>query len=209
MKKEELYRRYLAGELGGDQLLSFEQRLSEEVDFREDFELYKEMEGFVEERVKKMDALEVLRGVSSEQKSRIKNPRNNVIVSNKLLWFLIIPSLVGMFVAWLASSKMQEIKNRELIMAEYKYPPNKGTRSLEVAGTKLDSAIHYFDLRRMAKSEQLFLEILAIDSLHQDANRYMGHISFLKGADNKSKYYCSKLDRLIYQDSILLKLLLE
>ena len=73
MKKaaQDLYRQYSAGELSGDALLAFEEQLKHDVVFREDFELYKGMESFVEERAKKGAALEVLRGVGRERTNNV------------------------------------------------------------------------------------------------------------------------------------------
>ena len=210
MKKaaQDLYRQYSTGELSGDALLAFEEQLKHDVVFREDFELYKGMESFVEERAKKGAALEVLRGVGRERGAEEDVGKKNKFGSTKLLIWLIPLLIIWTLGAWYANSKLQETRKHERMMAEYQYPPNRGTRSLEVASTKLDSAIHYFDLRRMAESEKLFLEILEQDSLHQDANRYMGHISFLKERDYSVSFsYLNKIRNLNKSDSLLIETL--
>jgi len=161
-----LYEKYLQDTLKEEARAAFQKKLAEDADFRREFELYQEMEGFVGERVEKGKALDVLREVGRERKEGEK----------------------------------------EELLASYEYPPNRGTRSLDISTTKLDSAIHYFDLRRMAESEALFLEILKIDSLHQDANRYMGHISFLKGEYDESLFFLKNITLDSFDASLLVVL---
>lgn len=196
-----LFERYLNGELNQEEARDFEQRLKDEDVFANAFEEYREMMGFLDEKVEKEDALDVLREVHGDvatTKSRIVNIRFfRVAIASVLL------ILIGFFVV----NEYKENKRVERIMAMYEFPPNKGGRSVDMAQTKLDSAIWYFDLRDFDNSEILFLEILEQDPTNQEANRYMGHISFLNEEFIGSREYFEKLNRYHKQDSITISLL--
>ena len=185
-KHQILYEKYLQDSLKEEARAAFEKRLAENVDFRREFELYQEMEGFVGERVEKGKALDVLREVGRERKGGEAEQKLNKPQRRNWLWLLVVLGVLALVSFYLIEQYNKNRKHQELL-AGYEFPPNRGTRSLDIATTKLDSAIHYFDLRRMADSEKLFLEILEKDSMHQDANRYMGHISFLRKDYMKAK----------------------
>ncbi len=203
-----LYEKYLQDTLKEEARAAFQKRLAEDADFRREFELYQEMEGFVGERVEKGKALDVLREVGRERKEGEKEQKLNKPQRRNWLWLIAVLSVLALVSFYLIEQNNKNRKHQELL-ASYEYPPNRGTRSLDISTTKLDSAIHYFDLRRMAESEVLFLEILKIDSLHQDANRYMGHISFLKGEYRKSKDLLAKLRNIKKTDQYLISISIE
>ncbi len=200
-----LYEKYLQNRMEGGSREAFEKRLVEDAGFRREFELYQEMEGFVGERVEKGKALDVLRGVGRERKGgevelKLKKPQRR-----NWLWMILGLGVLTLVSFYLIEQYNKDRKHQELL-ASYEYPPNRGTRSLDIATTKLDSAIHYFDLRRMAESEALFLEILEMDSLHQDANRYMGHIKFLEGEYEKSLFFLKNITLDSFDASLLVLL---
>lgn len=197
-----LFDRYLSGSFSSTEKTDFESRLKSDGGLREEFELYQEMNVFLEDKKEKGSALEVLREVGRDDWNKAQR-----LKKNNLALFVIPFLFVALGIAWFGYNKAQKTKRHRILLAEYEYPPNKGTRSLEIASTKLDSAIHYFDLRRMEESEKLFLEILAEDSMHQEGNRYMGHISFLKNKHKLSSNYLKKINRPSYEDSLILKLI--
>ena len=145
----------------------------------------------------------MLREVGRERKGGEAEQKLNKPQRRNWLWLIVVLSVLALVSFYLIEQNNKNKKHQELL-AEYEFPPNRGTRSLDIATNKLDSAIHYFDLRRMAESEALFLEILEKDSMHQDANRYMGHITFLKGEYDESVGYFETLKNLNYIDKITL-----
>jgi len=73
---QELYGRCLRGELSGNALDEFQNRLRTDIDFNNDFQLYKEMEGFVEERVENMEALLTIRDINrNHSKQKLTVPK--------------------------------------------------------------------------------------------------------------------------------------
>jgi len=200
-----LYEKYLQDTLKEEARAAFQKKLAEDADFRREFELYQEMEGFVGERVEKGKALDVLREVGRERKEGEKEQKLNKPQRRNWLWLILGLGVLALVSFYLIEQYNKDRKHQELL-ASYEYPPNRGTRSLDISTTKLDSAIHYFDLRRMAESEALFLEILKIDSLHQDANRYMGHISFLKGEYDESLFFLKNITLDSFDASLLVVL---
>ena len=191
MKREsqELYRQYLNNDLTGDDLSAFENRLATDVEFKRDFALYKEMEGFLDAQTKHGEALSVLKDVGAEMGGD-KVERG----SRKMKWWLVAAALVIGIGGWYVFQEYQATKYHENLLAKYIYPPNRGTRSVESASTKIDSAIYYFDLRRMDDSKALFLEIIETDSLNKDANFYLGHIYFHEKNYLKTLFFLEKTE---------------
>jgi hypothetical protein len=104
MKQEiqELYRKYLDNELTESGRSAFENRLTTDTEFKNDFILFKEMEGFLQTKTKHGDALSILKDVGSEMKgAKTKSGRK------KVNWWILAIVLVAMVVAWGAYQKLK------------------------------------------------------------------------------------------------------
>jgi len=73
MQEEEhiLFEKYLLGDLTGSDLEAFEQRLGSDEGFKKDFAVYRDMQGYLEDKNKHADALKNIRSVSSERRVSI------------------------------------------------------------------------------------------------------------------------------------------
>lgn len=180
-----MFERYLNSELSETEKQTFEKRLQTDPSFHEEFEMYKEMMNYLDERVKNDKQLQSLNAVRKAESSHVK--------SWKWIW-IICALLVLAFCIFYGTRQYHQNKKFDRMMAEYVFPPNESVRSVESASSKLDSAIWYFDIRDFEKSERLFLEILQEDSLNQQANRYMGHIMFAREKFDKSLFHFNNIE---------------
>jgi len=213
---QKIFRDYLSGKLSGTSLTNFELQLKQDTQFKSDFELYKSLEGFVEEKVSKEEALEILRDVGREERKDGKQTDISFGVNKKGEQILARRKMVGVGIfglalllcsLWYFIDQKKFAQRHNELLAMYKYPPISTTRSVEIPKTKLDSAIHYFGLRKMHKSEVLFLQILNTDSSHQVSLRRLAHINFLDKNYEQSRKYLHKINSLNKEDSILITLL--
>ena len=164
---------YIAGNLSVEDNNAFEEAMGSDERLRqavEDFDLVGLIgEALLEEEIAGIVGEEV--GIVEEENKK------------KSTWLWILTFLGTALMAWIFWPKADNeptLEDRhERLMVQYVYPENRGTRSLSKAVTKLDSAIYLFDLRKFDNSRILFEQVLEKDSLNQDANFYMAHISFL------------------------------
>ncbi len=199
-----IFERYLNNALTAEEETTFLARLEVDKTFKQDFELYKEMNGFLEEQVRHHDALDVLRDVHKEETSIPE-----LVPKRKTYWVWALIVVALLILTFYGYSVIKQTQRVNKIMAMYEFPPNSGVRSADMAQTKLDSAIWYFDLRDFDKSKKRFLDILEQDSTHQEANRYMGHIMFLEKEFDTSLEFFNKVNGKNRFDSMTISLLLD
>ena len=89
-----LFQNYLSDGLTSDEKKRFESQLASDSVFRMEFELYKEMNVFLEDRKDKGSALEVLREVGGE----VKAPQRNLGLLWKAALGLLLITLVGFLI---------------------------------------------------------------------------------------------------------------
>ena len=198
-----LFEDYLQSRLTHEALEKFTARLSQDSHFRKEFELYKELDYFIQERTDNIRALSAIEKISNEVR---ESPKDGIKSGSSLKWLLFV-ILLGM--AALMITKMQgssESRHNEL-MAMYKPPlPSSNTRSGDIPTATLEQAIYYFDLRRWKDSKDLFTTILAKNPDNQVCNRYMAHISFVEKNYKDSKRYLKDIKQPSHEDNMLLDL---
>lgn len=85
-------------------------------------------------------------------------------------------------------NKMDEPESPDQMFAAlYEAPATQNSRSASELNNIVDSAIYYFDSQLDQNSYHLFSRILSTDSLHVQANRYLGHLE-LKKKNYKEAY---------------------
>jgi|GEM_PF-6989539 len=97
MSKENniLFQKFLDKQMSSEEVKGFEQRLIDDADFKEAFDLYVLLEGHVEEKVKYGDAVEVLRDVGEKKKRKENEPK---VISLKFMLTIAASSLILFFV---------------------------------------------------------------------------------------------------------------
>ena len=91
MQEEEhiLFEKYLSGDLNGSELEAFEQRLGSDVEFKNGFTLYRDMQGYLEDKIRHADALKNIRSVSSERRVSIEKGTKEK-AKQKPRWFYYV-----------------------------------------------------------------------------------------------------------------------
>lgn len=179
-----LFEKYLNGELNSEETAAFEARLKSEDKLKEDFGLFQSMNAFTDEKAKNKNALDALKEVHTTETNTV---HENIVTSVKsqkrfnIKRFAII-ALVLSAIAFILYQKMIKSVGQGNLYAEimenhYDLPPNQGTRSLSPNSTKLDSAIHYFDVRDFEKSRETFQ---IFDNNDEEKQYYLAHIYFLE-----------------------------
>jgi len=91
-----LFEKYFSGALNAEEQRSFEDRLASEPRFKEDYDLYTSMQGYLDDRVKHGKALENIRSVHSEQSvKRNSAAASLLILAGAISFFLSKPASVS------------------------------------------------------------------------------------------------------------------
>jgi len=103
-ERQILFEKYIQGKLEANELVTFNDQLRSDASFKEEFELYKVMEGFVEEKVKNEGALGVLQKVHQvEIKKEAVNAKLTPLKS--FIIFFIVLATVFAYLKLSKSSK--------------------------------------------------------------------------------------------------------
>lgn len=147
MKAEDqiLFRKYLAGELSSDELSAFEGRLSAEARFSQDFNLYKEMEGFVGEQVEKGAAMDVLREVGKEERGDTKSgvsskvegegivEKEMVVGRRRWIWLVLGLGMLGIAAYFLIGFEDNETLQYVDVYVEPNWPVERSGDGSEIS----------------------------------------------------------------------------
>jgi len=208
MKPEDqvLYEKYLQDSLKEEARAAFQKRLAEDADFRREFELYQEMEGFVGERVEKGKALDVLRGVGRERKEGEKESVENFKKgqsNGRLISFVVVGIILGGLLTWVISSTLnQPVAKAEFaeLYVEPAWPVERGTND------SIQLAISIYLNGNINKSISLLKEVRSKESNFWLTEIYVREKLFEKALNEMPKNNFEKLyrDRLFYLEILSL-----
>lgn len=94
-----LFEKYFSGALNAEEQRSFEDRLASEPRFKEDYDLYTSMQGYLDDRVKHGKALENIRSVHSEQSVKRKKKPNWFYYVSAAASLLILAGAISFFIS--------------------------------------------------------------------------------------------------------------
>lgn len=194
-----LFERHLKNELSSDEQTSFDRRLKEETSFRSSFDLFKEMNNYLDDKSNHQTAINTLNEV--HQKATKKNKSFFYLSA-----FLAAVALIAILYS-VKTKKENTRSSRQLAL--YEFPDNKGTRSLTPGATTQDSAIYYFDLRKFDLSIPLFKRILNSEPNNEIAHRYLAHNYFNLTNYSAAKVHASKIIHKEKEDSLLITILMD
>ena len=198
-----LFEDYLQSRLTHEALEKFTARLSQDSHFRKEFELYKELDYFIQERTDNIQALSAIEKISNEVR---ESPQDGIKSGSSLKWLLLV-ILLGMAALMITKMQGSSESRHNGLMAMYEPPlPSSNTRSGDIPIAILEQAIYYFDLRRWKESKDLFTTVLAKNPDNQVCNRYMAHISFVEKNYKDSKRYLKDIKQPSHEDNMLLDL---
>ena len=191
---------YLAGQLSAEEKAAFEAAMVADEKLKqavEDFDLVSLIgDGLLEEEIASIVESSLSINTTEKANDFSDKPKSKVplIIFIALTALLLLALNRHMFQKTEGEKSSKPTVQHKQLMAELVFPDNRGTRSLSTAGSALDSAIHYFDLRQFDNSEDFFVEILSQDSSNQTAIYYMSYISFVKEDYVSCRNYCRLLE---------------
>jgi len=204
MTNQILFEGYLQSRLKSEALNEFKARLTEDNLFREEFELYKEMENFMQEHVDNKEAMSALQEVAAQER---QGPVDQIKSGRNMKWIILV--LVLGLTALLISIMGQGIsdsKHKELMAMIYTNT-SSSSRSVELPTATLEKGIHYFNLMRMEESKELFTTVLAQNPNDEVSNRYMAYILFSEREYKQSLNHLKKVKQLTAVDISLLDII--
>lgn len=204
MTNQILFEGYLQSQLKSEALNEFKARLTEDSLFREEFELYKEMENFMQEHVDNKEAMSALQEVAAQER---QGPVDQIKSGRNMKWIILV--LVLGLTALLISIMGQgtsDSKHKELMAMIYTNT-SSSSRSVELPTATLEKGIHYFNLMRMEESKELFTTVLAQNPNDEVSNRYMAYILFSEREYKQSLNHLKKVKQLTAVDISLLDII--
>ena len=172
--------------------------------FREEFELYKEIENFVQERVENKEAMSALQEVAAQER---QGPVDQIKSGSNTKWIILVLALglTALLISMMGQG-ISDSKHKELMAMIYTNT-SSSSRSAERPTATLEKGIHFFNLRRMEESKELFTTVLAQNPNDEVSNRYMAYIFFSEREYKQSLNHLKKIKQLTAVDISLLCLL--
>lgn len=113
-----LFAKYTNGELSEEEFTAFELRLTEDLEFKSEFEIFKSMNGFIDKKYVHGNALKELRSFHEIEQKTAQTAKSNL----GKYWLLMIPilAIIGFYI----SKKLKTKPNTNQVYASAYYEPN-------------------------------------------------------------------------------------
>lgn len=170
-----LFEQYISGAMTSSEKTTFETRLKSDEGFRREFDLYKEMDGFLDDMEKKGAALGVLREVGEE----VKAPKGNDGILWKVALGLLFMILIGLLIT-IFSREDSVPRSYAEFYVEPTWPiersDTKDSISMAIAkylNGDINSATKELRLMQTEDSQYWLAEIYAKEMMHDSVLLYL------------------------------------